>query len=112
MCRRLSFGTLPRKFCRAFKLVIEFIATVCGLARVRNATAWNGSKQFGSYDIEKMFIALNKALNCPPTRPPPPPPPIPFGLSPWTVSLADDVATPRMSLALHVCTPPSLDATF
>ena len=39
------------------------------------------------------------------------PHPEPLELSPWTVNLADDVATPRMFLALHVYTPPSLDAT-
>ena len=39
------------------------------------------------------------------------PHPEPLELSPWTVNLADDVTTPRMFLALHVYTPPSLDAT-
>ena len=46
-----------------------------------------------------------------PTHPPDPPPPPPLELLPWTVNLADDVATPRMLLALHVYTPPSLGAT-
>ena len=39
------------------------------------------------------------------------PHPEPLELSPWTVNLADDVATPRMLLALRVYTPPSLTAT-